>query len=342
MKIRYMKQEALDILKSQLPSCYKYYYKNYDNSWIKDICGFEPFEEYRDIPSFELSPLSKSKGEIDFNNCKIIFSKLNFITESQACDERLWAGLCHDVFYTYMRRRWDMDKQAELDQKKSLGEIRTRFFFNGGVRSGSYRNTLSKCWWVGKCTYDNETKFKKLDIIGSNSISSKISDIFHNYNFVSNKTILNGIIYGIEYFNNNEIKYSTVDHLRPTLQYINAVGGGTLLDYWGQNEIKELFIEYMTKLIFNKEKVISVNNEELEEDEEDVINASAPEDFGVCVSLGDQIEVQLSNDQTSKVRRFNVNYIDNELSELFKTVIGLKVGDTFENEGVGYIILSIK
>ena len=107
MKLYFMKKEALDILKSNLDMVYNMYFTEKDNKWLWKVCGGDPFVEFKEIQDFQLAPIDSdmSKGEVEFANCKIIYQHLSFLTESQACDERLWAGLCHSVYYDYLIRK---------------------------------------------------------------------------------------------------------------------------------------------------------------------------------------------------------------------------------------------
>ena len=62
-------------------------------------------------------------------------------------------------------------------------------------------------------------------------------------------------------------KLPTRTYLRPTLQYINVLGGGVLLDMFNEDEIKKLTVDYITMLYEGKDLVvIDEENEELEED----------------------------------------------------------------------------
>ena len=62
-------------------------------------------------------------------------------------------------------------------------------------------------------------------------------------------------------------KLPTRTYLRPTLQYINALGGGVLLDMFNEDEIKKLTFDYITMRYEGKDSVvIDEENEELEED----------------------------------------------------------------------------
>ena len=124
MKLYIMKREALEMFKANLPVVYGKYYTEKTNQWITDICGEDPFIEFKDVTEFKLADLNSdlTPGEIDLNNCKILYEKLQFLSESQASDERLWAGLAHTTFYDYMRKRWDMDtgKSRRVLKKKRV------------------------------------------------------------------------------------------------------------------------------------------------------------------------------------------------------------------------------
>lgn len=120
MKLYFMKKEALDILKSNLDIVYNMYFTEKDNKWLWNVCGGNPFVEFKEIQDFQLAPIGPdmSKGEVEFDNCKIIYEHLSFLTESQACDERLWAGMCHSVYYSYLRKDGTMIQNLRKIKKR--------------------------------------------------------------------------------------------------------------------------------------------------------------------------------------------------------------------------------
>ena len=75
MKLYIMKREALETLKANLPVVYGKYYTEKTNQWIPDICGEDPFIEFKDVTEFKLADLNSdlTPGEIDLNNCKILY-----------------------------------------------------------------------------------------------------------------------------------------------------------------------------------------------------------------------------------------------------------------------------
>lgn len=358
MKLYYMKEEALGILKSNLKYIYTKYFTEKTNKWISEVCEMDPFIEFKEVPDFQLADLNSdfSKGEIDSKNCRIIYKNLDFLTESQASDEKFWVGLTHSVFYDYMRRRWSYDKLSPTNEKKYIGEIKTRFFFSGGVRAGFYRNTLAKCWWVGKNTYDYTkiNHFEKLDVLGIKDISTKITDIFYSNTFSSNPTILNGIIKALKYFNNKNINVSQMEHIRPTLQFLNAIGGNILLDCLSEEEISKIFIDNVEKILNGDKQAIEfsktenledyeIENDDIKnesnlssENKQEVVNDEIEREY---VSLGDKVRAKEM--ETEKIRLYKVDYVNNVIPKLVESMIGKTIGDKVKVNGKTYSILTI-
>lgn len=92
MKLYFMKQKAIDYLKANMRNIYMNYFRYKTNEWIYDLFDYDPFEYFMEVPDFELSGIvGRMAGEVDFDNCKILYTNLRRISESQASDERLSA-----------------------------------------------------------------------------------------------------------------------------------------------------------------------------------------------------------------------------------------------------------
>lgn len=353
MKLYFMKKEALDILKSNLDMVYNMYFTEKDNKWLWKVCGGDPFVEFKEIQDFQLAPIDSdlSKGEVEFANCKIIYQHLSFLTESQACDERLWAGLCHSVYYGYLRKRWDYDTKSPKTQKEAVSNIKSRFFFSGGTRAGLFRNSIAKCWWVGRNTYDpsNGTNpFEKLDIIGNNDISSKISDIFYSNNFSANPVILNGIVKALKNFKEENTQLSHREHIRPSLQLLNAVGGGVVLDCLDEDEIADIIIDSIYGIIQGDELGVETENESDEYENMDADGNEIPAEKiddnmeDRYVVIGQKVNVRIA--ETDELKTILVNYIPNStrIPPLAKSLLGCHIGDEVEFQGKTYLIEEIQ
>lgn len=269
MKLYFMKKDAIDYMKANIRTLYINYYRYATNEWIYDLFDYEPFEFFMEVPDFELAEIEGPIGEVELKNCKIIYSHLERISASQASDERLWAGLCNGVFYTYLRKRWNYSNMQLKKTETDASAVLSRFFFSGGTRAGLYRNTLSKCWWVGYLTYQKTAlnKWELLDELGANDFSTKVSDIFYSNNFSANVDILKGICHSIRFFEEKEIKLSMKEHIRPTLQYLNALGGAALLDIYFADEIKNIIVENIAKIQNGGQSDLVQEEEDNEEDD---------------------------------------------------------------------------
>lgn len=311
MKIYFMKQAAIDFLKANIGRLYVNYYQKDDNSWMEEEFGENPFILFMEVPEFEMASLldDKTAGEIDFMNCKIVFENLKSLSESQASDERLWAGLCNSTFYHYMRKRHGYSVSGLKDKEKDASGILSRFFFSGGTRSGFYRNTIAKCWWVGRATYDKSNlvnHFEMLDSIGANDLSTKVSDIFYSNTFASNPTILKGICDAMKFFSDHGVKLSVHDNIRPALQYLNVVGGATLLDVLSSDEIKDIMVKRIGEILNGEIDDIEVQTDELVEYDED--------EETTVIDSSEEPAVKESKECEEKTEDIDFDFIEEEIS----------------------------
>ncbi|MBQ7704798.1 MAG: hypothetical protein IJT73_05140 [Selenomonadaceae bacterium] len=241
MKLYFMKQAALDNLKVNLPTACQNYFTEDNSGWIKEFCNDEkPFEEYKTVADFELAT-EGDEGKIDFENCKILYQNLKFLTEVQASDERFWAGLTHSEFYNFVRVRYNYNS-GEI-KKESVASIQRNFFFHEGTKVGNITNALAKCWWMARLLYDekNSNPFWKLDALGAAAFTSKIYRILR-LSFSANPTILSGIVKFFAQFPNLAREDWTA-----ALQHLNKIGGNVILDYLSEDEIAKILIDYTHK-----------------------------------------------------------------------------------------------
>lgn len=313
MKIYFMKQPALDHFKTNMDRLYVNYFQKEDNSWMEEEFGEDPFVLLKDVPGFELASLSdgSSAGEIDVENCKRVYEALKDLSESQASDERLWAGLCNGTFYKYMRKRYGYSTSGLKDKEKDATGIISRFFFSGGRRAGFYRNGLAKCWWTGRVTYDKSNMinhFEMLDILGPSDISTKVSDILYSNTFSSNPDILRGICDALKYYNDNGTKLLVRDHIRPAIQYLNAVGGAILLDVLSSDEIKDIVIEKIEEKLNGENDGLEIELDDSNEVEADI------EEVKIDDSEDEDDTIQEEVVETTKDSKQDI-YIINDVSE---------------------------
>lgn len=367
-----MKQNAIDFLKANMRMQYMNYFRYNSNEWIYDLFDYDPFEFFMEVPDFELAPIRTALGETDLENCKILYGSLKRISESQASDERLWAGLCNNVFYKYVRGRWNYSALRPKRPETDASTVISRFFFTGGGLSGKYRNTLARYWWVGRSTFDPEPSdhWKTLDIIGPEDFATKVNDIFYSNTFAANPEILRGICKGLEFFRERNQKIVVREHLRPTLQYMNALGGGVLLDALNSDDIAAIVTENIGRIIkggqsdffqnesenssqddFTEERAdedtLEVNvdyQEEQEALEQETETIDANEVLGGPEAVERGCTVVVLKKSTNKQILYNIPPVngDRELYTIEQMMLGKRVGESVHIRLDEYTIQTIR
>lgn len=375
MKLYFMKQNAIDYLKANMRNLYMNYFRYSTNEWVYDLFEYDPFEFFMEIPDFELaSVIGSTTGEIELENCKRLYTNLRKISESQASDERLWAGLCNGCFYNYVRVRWNYGGMRPKNPQKDASAIISRFFFSGGGRGGMFRNTLSKCWWVGMSTYDrnNADHWNMLDVVGPEDFATKVSDIFYSNTFAANSEILHGICKGLQFFRDKNQKIIVREHIRPTMQYLNALGGGILLDALTSDDIAAIVIENIGRLRNGEQGDFFAqdNKSDFEEDESETEETSDEDVAEVNVdyqeeqeAIDQEVETVDANEvlggpetvergctvivlkkSTGKEILYSVPSVNGarELYEIEKKMLGKRVGESVKIKLDNYEIKTIR
>ena len=119
MKIKIMTIDAIDYVKRNITNLVHYYKNGEDPEiWLKKEMGTQAFVDVPDLefPDFELIIDNDRPASTDIVNIKQMYTNMKDLNDSFASDERLWAGLCHTVFYEYMQSRWGSD----LDETKII------------------------------------------------------------------------------------------------------------------------------------------------------------------------------------------------------------------------------
>ena len=363
MIIHYLKEDCLIALKKNIRNNIK----NYNlptNEWIYEFFdGESPFLEYKyKVEDFQFDSTATENGEIgkqEVENIKKIYTSMKNLTDTQATDERLWAGLTHGDFYTFMNKRWGKDTEIS-NIKKSEMAIKSRYFFGGG--SGKKRsliiNTLARLWWIGRLTYDSKRKNPfELTSFFEDDFATK-SLILFSSNYMSNSNVARGLLSALLKLEKDykELNLKKRDIYYKSSQYLNVFGGTHILDYYSEEEIKDRVINYIYGLVNKKPPIIvkpveiatksikviqqpkideTINSNDINEKEASVVN-----------NVEEETEL-FSNDILFHLQKLGLLYVDNrekssiiwvyynkEKKELFEKLIkklGLKY--TLEKRG---------
>ena len=243
MKLHFFKEDALDYFKANIKSNISHY-SDADNSWIYEQYE-NPFEEITiNCEPFELYLNPSDPTKMDLKNIKILYPALKDLTESQACDERLWTGLTHSDFYEYTKIRWSHPRVVNNMKKENY--IQSRLFFSIDPKS-KIRHTLAKLWWLGKMLYDEQNSSDPLhfvDTLGRRDMATRINDVFTS-NFSRNIHLLRPFLNVIDDYEKDG-KMMNQDYFRSLAQYLNILGGMYLLDFMDEKEIEMKLKERIT------------------------------------------------------------------------------------------------
>ena len=247
MKIRFLKSDSLYILKKTIPQNINYY-DNENPSWIDKVAlTMSNFIEFKtEINDFDLI-ISENPEKDDLANIKILYSNLKNLTDSQAGDERLWAGLCHDKFWTYMIKRWPISKA-----KDPVKYIKKNYFFAHGKNRSLMTNGLAKLWWIGRMTYDEKNKNNPFELTEylAQDLNGKGFPLFGS-NFSNNRKILFAFLRTLKNYEET-VRPLSRELFLEMIKYINMLGGKLLIDSLSEDEIKQ-------KLLKRLELILNIN-----------------------------------------------------------------------------------
>lgn len=151
MNLQFISWDDLNAIKENLDQ-YVSKFALPSNAWIEEELGHSPFLNTKyPMPDIHLDmsqPMDKAYLT-DAANVQEFYGKLRFISDSQASDERLWAGLCLGPFYEYTQYRW------KIALKCTKQDVKAHYFFGFGARRSLSRNALARLWWIGRLTYDD-------------------------------------------------------------------------------------------------------------------------------------------------------------------------------------------
>ena len=225
MKVRFLSDLALATLHGNLKRCTGFFKEPTNSSLLQHLRTLiqeEPLKEtnYTLPDSIHLDPSKESDKEVEA--VRQLYLPLKDLPHAIACDERLWAGLCIDRFWSYTRVRWEFDKDV------SAGKINDHFLFMGQSKKAYTRNALARLWWLGDLTYD-DGRPNPFEITG---FILKDTDYIVNLlerTFSSNRNIFREFVEAVE---KARAEGHSVERqeIRELCKYLNLLGGVYILD----------------------------------------------------------------------------------------------------------------
>lgn len=238
MKMQFASYDALDIIKSNIPS-WTEHFKEDSSAWLKEEVDIPVFIDTKyDMPDLSLDTSEEKPFRTDAENVRRVYGSLKFLSPSQASDERLWAGLCLGPCWSYAKYRWGIENKCTAEN------IRQHFFFAYSSRRSLMRNAASRLWWIGRLTYDE----RKSDPWEQTKFVCENSDyIMHilERNTSNNPAVLHPFISAIMDAQEEGASINTIT-VGCLSKYLNILGGTYILDCLPEKTIYDkIFTEAM-------------------------------------------------------------------------------------------------
>lgn len=184
----------------------------------------------------------------DLSNTILLYSKMKNIPMRLAADERLWAWLTVEKFwdYIYYRRKGDW-----RDPKDNRAYYQS-FFYTYGPSRSQVLNTVSRLWWAGYYTYDENRadKYELTKFYLKNAFASNIL-LLQSSKATANKDVRLGLLDGLkEWLEVNDLKFKRKYFVEP-VKYLNIIGGVALLDFYDRQDIHDITLDCLRKKFEN-------------------------------------------------------------------------------------------
>lgn len=250
MNLVYFSRDAYKTLKKDVELNKEKYYS--DAPWLQEYFEEKGITDFVRTSTVKVGDISafqytgddiESKNRDDIQNIKTLYTQFKGkLTPTQASDPCLWTALCHISYKDYVMKRWQKDDgTVRLNQ---------RFFATEGRASLLYYNAISRLWWSGYLTYEEEkAKTNPWELTEILFSAQQIQKDLFDQPFSMNRTVVKGLLRALK-----RIQEETGNAATPTFRkccdsYINHYGAVTILDTLTSDEIEEIAYNYMSGIV---------------------------------------------------------------------------------------------
>jgi len=249
MNLIYFTKDAYKLLKKDLNSNKDNYYS--EDPWLSEYFVSVGLDEFYKTSSITVPNITlvysgddtESKNRDDLLNIKILYSEYkDKLSPLQASDPMLWSALCHITFKPYVLNRWRKDDgTVRLDQ---------RFFATEGRASLLYYNAISRLWWSGYLTYDEDKASSNPWYLTETLFSAQqIQKDLFDQPFSMNRTIVKGLLMALKRIQEENGNSCTTIFRKCCDSYLNHYGAVSILDTLDSGEIEKIAYDYMKTLV---------------------------------------------------------------------------------------------
>ena len=203
-----------------------------------------------EVPEVELvcsGTDSEAKNRDDLSNIRVLYGAYKeALTQLQASDPVLGTTLCHMTFQDYILHRW----------KKEDGEvsIAQRFFATKGRASLCYYNAVSRLWWSGHLTYDEEEKGDPFHLTKVLFSAQQIQKDLFDQSLSMNRKVVKGLLSALRRIQEKTGTASTSVFRACCDSYLNHYGAVTSLDVLSAEDIEQIAYAFMSEQISSDRK----------------------------------------------------------------------------------------
>ncbi len=248
MNLKYFTKDTYRMLKQDLELNKSKYYD--EDDWLKQYFEekeiYEPYKEstinVKDVNLICSGYDDDNKNKDDIANTIAIYSAYkDKITPAVASNPLMWTALCHIDYKDYILERW----------KKDNGNvsIQHRFFATDGRTSLLYYNAISRLWWSGYITYDENNIKDPWELTRVLFSAQMIQKDLTDQSFSMNPTIVRGLLKALKRIQKENNNLCTKVFRKCCDSYLNYYGAVTVIDALSETEIECIAYDYMKKEI---------------------------------------------------------------------------------------------
>ena len=185
-----------------------------------------------DTFNIKLLPPTAEKENFNLENASAIYDALN-LTPVEATDVRLWTYLAHVPFWSYMKKRFPIEK---VPIEKRAKYILNHWFINGLNPRNVSRHGVALLWWSAHLTYDPEKGYELTkELFSAVDYTNLIvtGTLGRSRNF--RMALLEFVVENKPLFLNNR------ETLRRLMRKLNYISGYRILIHLPKEELKKIF-----------------------------------------------------------------------------------------------------
>jgi len=209
-----------------------------DKPWLAEIAAGSSWELETDlVPTQPPELIESDETDLkDTENAIRMHELFPHLSPLNARDPRLWTRLTHIELWSYMRRRWPVERQS-ADKGRAIRFIQARYFVARNESRALLRNGAARLWWCAKLSHDparNDPYELTRVLLSSLDITQQILE----RSLGRSPPVLRGFL---EFLRTRQELLSGGDknrtRIRQLAKFLNVSGGVTVLDYLSESEI---------------------------------------------------------------------------------------------------------